>query len=105
MHEGLGLPGPPDDRRDWNAMNSTLHGIWGQAPLEEVRQQLRDGFESVLAALEGLSEGKLRAGYLDRAAPEGVTIMDVVSANTYEHFMEHETWVREQLEQTGRLPD
>ncbi len=25
-------------------------------------------------------------------------VIDIVAANTYEHYMEHATWIREQME-------
>jgi hypothetical protein len=102
MHEGLGLPQPPADRRDWDSINATLHGIWLAVSPAETKDSLRSGHEALIAALEQTPETGLHAAYRDREAPEGVTIMDVVAANSYEHFLEHETWIREQLEQAGR---
>jgi hypothetical protein len=104
MHEGLGLPAPPVNRRDWDAMNATLHAQWQNVPFAEVQRRLDEGNESILAAVQHASEEALQGRYLDREAPEGVTIIDVVSANSYEHYLEHRTWIREQLVQTGRLP-
>jgi hypothetical protein len=47
------------------------------------------------------SEQELQARHVELNAPEGLTVIDVVAANTYEHFIEHETWIRQQLTRHG----
>jgi len=52
----------------------------------------------VLAALMLASDAELRAAS-EEGEIDGRTVLAVVAANTYEHSIEHETWIREKLAQ------
>jgi hypothetical protein len=97
MWEGLGLPAAPANARDWDTINATLYGIWRETPWLEVVARWQRDHESTVAAIEAVSLPELNAAHVELGAPEGRTVMDVVSANTYEHYLEHEIWLREQL--------
>ncbi len=104
MWHGLDLPRPPVDPRDWDALNTTLHGLLRDLPPADVMERWRAGHEATVRAIEAKTQAELEAPHVEPDAPEGLTVIEVVSANTYEHYLEHETWIREQLQARGMLP-
>ena len=97
MWQGLGLPGAPANARDWDAINATLYSLWRDVPLGEVLARWQRDHQSTVSVIEAASQAALDSAHGEPDAPEGRTVMDVVSANTYEHYLEHETWIRQQL--------
>jgi len=99
-HEGLGLLSPPADPRDYDAINALLQARDESLTLEEiiVRWGSRDG--EILATLMLASDRDLRRP-TPAGEPDGSTILAAVANNTYEHSIEHETWIRQSLAKLG----
>jgi hypothetical protein len=99
-HEGLGLPSPPADPRDYDAINTLLRARDESLTLEDVivRWGSRDG--EILAMLMLASDRDLRRP-TPAGEPDGRTVLAAVANNTYEHAIEHEAWIREGLAKLG----
>ena len=95
-YQGLGLISPPSDPRDYDSINALLHARDLSLSLDEVvaRWGERDG--EVLAALMLASDRDLRRPTLP-GEPDGPSVLAAVANNTYEHYIEHEAWIRRNL--------
>lgn len=60
-------------------------------PLQEVLDRFHRSYQQVLDALEEIDEATLFAPFRNRPDP----LAAVVAGNTYEHYREHERWMRE----------
>jgi hypothetical protein len=95
-HDGLGLEWPPADPRDVDTLNAFFHERTRDVPLEDVLEESGRLHTEVLTALMLASERLLHRP-MPPDEPDGRTVLAVVAANTYEHSIEHETWIREGL--------
>ncbi|HLF71174.1 MAG TPA: DinB family protein [Dehalococcoidia bacterium] len=96
VYQGLGLIRPPADPRDYEAINVVLHDRDKYLSLEDVVEAFGRRHSELLGALMLASEMDLRRP-ADEGEIDGRTVLAVVAANTYEHSIEHEGWIREKL--------
>lgn len=93
-HEGLGLSAELYESLDTDGINSVLHETWRTIPVVEAIAALHHGHARVAASLQSIPWAELEAPV---GGPDGRSVLEVVAANTYEHYIEHETWIRQQL--------
>jgi hypothetical protein len=74
-------------------VNARVYERWRNAPLVEVLAAFAKTHRQVVAALEKLSDDELaRPVFPDD--PERVTLLGNAAGDTYEHYIEHLTWIR-----------
>ena len=95
-HVGLGLESPPADPRDYDAINEVLRARDATLSCIEAEERMRVAYEDVVAALRRLKDADLYRPWGDDDL-DGATVGEVVSADTYEHCLEHGAWLRERL--------
>ena len=76
-------------------LNALLFDMDKDRSIEEVRNAWRDVHASVMAVVEALTDDELAREAVD--ARDGGTLGQVVAANTWQHYEEHEGWLREKL--------
>jgi hypothetical protein len=79
--------------RDEHDINAALHALHVVKTVDEVRNEWRSVHASLVGAVEGLTDEEL-SGTVPNSKGK---LVDVIAGNTYEHYEEHEGWIREQL--------
>jgi hypothetical protein len=72
-------------------INDYLRARDRDLPIHEVLDRLQRSFRQLLEALESLDETAL-AGPSGR---EGISLVEAIASDSYEHDQEHERWIRE----------
>ena len=81
-------------------VNARMYERGRNAPLAEVLAAFAETHRQVVAALERLSDDELaRPVFPDD--PEHGTLLGNVAGDTYEHYIEHLTWIRAARANTG----
>jgi hypothetical protein len=98
-NEGLGVSAEQYDTLSMDALNDVIYDTWRSIPVVEVIAALHHGHARVLATVQTKPWPDLEALAPNQPPDrfDGRTVLQVVAANTYEHYMEHEVWLREQL--------
>jgi hypothetical protein len=95
--DGLGVSQELYDGGDIEAINAAIQRQHQGLPLSQALLFLRRAHQQLMAAVEPLSEAELRTSYAAFYPPLGEgddrPIMDIIYANTAEHFAEHLTWM------------
>ncbi len=83
-------------------LNARLHELHADDALVDVKREFADAHAAIVAFLEAIPESRLSELYWgDDAARR--TVLEKVSGDTYLHYREHATWIRE-LEARQGLP-
>lgn len=95
--ETVGIDLPPYTR-DFETPNARIYEAWRGRAAREVVGAWRGRHEETVRAIEATPESRLLESYSDAETPAGMRVIDIVAANTYEHCIEHVTWIREQMQ-------
>jgi hypothetical protein len=93
------------DRWDLDAINERIYRQHAELPASAVLTKFGDAHAQMLAALAGLSDEDLLRPYASYAAPGEPQpptaaedpVVNWIIGNTYEHFAEHEAYIRQML--------
>ncbi len=83
---------------DEKGINAVLHRRHKDRPLSEIMAERRDEHAQVMAALKSLTFQQMMQP-LDPKDPQKRPLLNWITGNTYEHYMEH----RATIERIGRL--
>lgn len=78
-------------RMSMDEINAYFYARDKDLPLQEVLDRFHRSYQQVLAELEQVDEATLFAPIRNRPDP----LVAAVAGNTYEHYQEHEQWMRE----------
>jgi uncharacterized protein (TIGR03083 family) len=99
-HEGLGVAEDLYLTKGFDAINAVIQAQHQALPLAEALAQLRQTHQQLLDLLEPLSDQDLQQPYRHYLPDEpgegdGPPAINVVYANSTEHFREHLDWIEE----------
>lgn len=97
-HEGLGVTEALYLSGDYDAINEAIYRASQGRSLAEVRGELADGHQALLAALAPLDDSELQQAYSHFLPDEpgdgpGRPALIVVYSNSAHHFAEHLEWI------------
>jgi hypothetical protein len=100
-HQAIGLGDVDEAEMDTDDINAVIFQRNRDRPLEDVRAESRRSHQEVLEAVGALSDADLHKAYSHyqpEAQPyEAAPVVGWIVGNTYEHYQEHITWIRELL--------
>ena len=98
-HEGLGV-----DEETWrgsgeDGINRVIHERTRDRSLPEARGDFEQAHQEMLAALSGLTDADIQRPYSHFVSEPGSRgdrpIVELIVGNTYEHYQEHQAWLRQ----------
>ncbi len=105
-HTGLAVAEEVYLTRDLDRVNDQIYQQHKDRPLEEVLADFAATHQQLHATLDGLSDADLfkpYAAYLpsEPGVPSTYPVIRWVAGNSYQHYDEHQNWIRGLLGETG----
>jgi hypothetical protein len=100
--EGLGISEADVNAHEMDHLNDIVYRRSKDRPLPDVLEESRRSYQRVLAALENLSDEDLYRPYShyrpDDPPYNPAPVIGWIAGNTFEHYEEHQDWMRALLE-------
>ena len=99
-HEVFGMNRARYEATGKDDLNAAVYHSSKERTLAEVRATFDQAYQQLLGALSGMSWDDLQRP-VHSSLPQLGTLASNVAGNTYEHFEEHEAWIRGLLRMIG----
>jgi hypothetical protein len=95
-HEVVGMDEATYEKQELDSLNAAIYEMHSNREPNDVRTMSRDAHAAVLERLADVDETTLQQAY-SRTDPEQRTVMQELTSNTYDHYIQHLRWMEEQV--------